>query len=215
MSWRGRAITRPVPRPATAGLHLGRFTSCFRQARQHTTTTVTVVPPWPTFASTGGHGLGPMVGTPGDLGPAHRRRRTSLASPCAVSARLPPRSVRQQLVSLPTQTQVVGGRHIPEEPCHRTIDRTGYTQLPLTTKPYRLGGTVRTVWAGAIMYRERPGCPRGWDVGTHQPSEGRAAGEIAAAVSISSRSSAPKRHRRHTPGHASRPGYRIPDRLGD
>ena len=80
-----------------------------------------------------------MVGTPGDLGPAHRRRRTSLASPCAVSARLPPRSVRQQLASLPTQTQVVGGRHIPEEPCHRTIDRTGYTQLPLTTKPYRDG----------------------------------------------------------------------------
>ena len=90
-------ITRPVPRPAAAGLRLLPVTSCSRHARQHATT-VTAVPPLPTIASAGGHGLGPMAGTTGDLGPAHRHGRTSLASPCA---RLPPRPIRQRAVRIP------------------------------------------------------------------------------------------------------------------
>src|SRR5271165_798556 len=44
------------------------------------------VPPWLTISPASGCRQGPMARAPGDLGPAHRHGRTSLASPRAVSA---------------------------------------------------------------------------------------------------------------------------------
>ena len=97
-------------------------TSRSRQARQHAVTLM-AVPPLPTIAPASGRRQGPIARAPGDLGPAHRHGRTSLASPRAVSAGC------SQLIRTVSPDQRHSGR--PDR-----TERTWRTTRKQATDPY-------------------------------------------------------------------------------
>ena len=95
------------------------------------------VPPWLTISPASGCRQGPMARAPGDLGPAHRHGRTSLASPRAVSAGC------SRLIRTVSPDLRHSGRPRPpgtdladhEEAGHRSLTPTHMRRIPRSARP--------------------------------------------------------------------------------
>src|SRR5271166_6972512 len=130
-------ITRPAPRPATAGLAplAGHVLSPPGQAaRRHPDGGAAAIAH---HRAPSGRRQGPMARAPGDLGPAHRHGRTSLASPRAVSAGC------SRLIRTVSPDLRHSGRPRPpgtdladhEEAGHRSLTPTHMRRIPRSARP--------------------------------------------------------------------------------